>query len=88
MDLTDVGAALLSAVLHAAWNAAVKASRKPTQAMTAQMLLSAVLVIPGLLWSGLPSLPACAWIEASTLMNVLTVSALLRAYELGGFGLV
>lgn len=88
MDLIDVAAALLSAVLHAGWNAAVKASRNPPQVMTAQMLLSAVLVVPGLFWSGLPSLASCGWIAASTLMNVLTVSALLRAYELGGFGLV
>ena len=88
MDATDVAAALLSAVLHAGWNAAVKASRDPTRAMTAQMLLSALFVLPGLLWSGLPSLAAWPWIAASTLMNVLTVSALLRAYELGGFGIV
>jgi len=50
MDLTNVAAALLSAVLHAGWNAAVKASRNPTQVMTAQMLLGAVLVVPALFW--------------------------------------
>lgn len=88
MDSTDVAAALLSAVLHAGWNAAVKSSRDPTRAMTAQMLLSALFVLPGLLWSGLPALAAWPWIVASTLMNVLTVTALLRAYELGGFGIV
>ena len=88
MDLTDVFLALLSAVLHAGWNAAVKASRHPAQVMTAQMVLGAVLVVPALFWSGLPNLASFGWIAASTLMNVLTVSALLRAYELGGFGLV
>jgi drug/metabolite transporter (DMT)-like permease len=88
MDAVDVAAALLSAVLHAGWNAAVKASRDPTRAMTAQMRLSALLVLPGLLWSGLPPPAAWPWIAASTLMSVVTVSALLRAYELGGFGLV
>ncbi len=88
MDITDVAAALLSALLHAGWNAAVKANRNPAQAMTAQMLLGAVLVVPALLWSGLPDPAAWIWILASTLMNVLTISALLRAYELGGFGLV
>jgi drug/metabolite transporter (DMT)-like permease len=88
MDALDVAAALTSAVLHASWNAAVKASREPARAMTAQMLLSAVLVLPGLLWSGLPPLAAWPWIAGSTLMSVVTVSALLRAYELGGFGLV
>jgi len=88
MDLTDVAAALLSAVLHAGWNAAVKASRNPAQVMTAQMVLGAVLVVPALYFSGLPNLASLGWIAASTVMNVFTVSALLRAYELGGFGLV
>jgi drug/metabolite transporter (DMT)-like permease len=88
MDATYVAAALLSALLHAGWNAAVKASRDPTRAMTAQMVLSAVIVLPGLLWSGLPAQAAWPWIAASTLMNVVTVAALLRAYELGGFGIV
>ena len=88
MDALDVAAALLSAVLHAGWNAAVKASRDPTRAMTAQMLMSALFVLPGLLWSGLPAIESWPWIAASTTMNVLTVAALLRAYELGGFGVV
>jgi len=88
MDATHVAAALLSAILHASWNAAVKAARDPAQAMTAQMVLSAVIVLPGLAWSGLPDRAAWIWIAASTLMNVVTVSALLRAYELGGFGIV
>ena len=88
MDAIDVTAALASAVLHAGWNAAVKASRDPPRAMTAQLLLSALFVLPGLLWSGLPPLAAWPWIAASTLLNVITVAALLRGYELAGFGLV
>lgn len=88
MDLTDVAVALLSAILHASWNAAVKANRDPPRAMTAQMVLSAVLSVPVLLWAGLPSMASWPWIAASTLMNVLTIAALLRAYELAGFGVV
>jgi drug/metabolite transporter (DMT)-like permease len=88
MELTHVAAALLSAVLHAGWNAAVKASPRPAEAMAAQMLLSAALVVPGLLWAGLPDPASWPWIAASTVMNVVTVSALLRAYEHGGFGVV
>jgi drug/metabolite transporter (DMT)-like permease len=84
----QVAAALLSAVLHAGWNAAVKASARPIDAMAAQMLMSGALVLPGLLWTGLPARASWIWIAASTAMNVLTVSALLRAYELGGFGVV
>jgi len=88
MRIEHVAAALLSAVLHAGWNAAVKASARPAEAMAAQMLIGAVLVVPALLWTGLPSPASWPWIAASTLMNLLTVTALLRAYELGGFGVV
>jgi uncharacterized membrane protein len=88
MEITYIAAALLSALLHAGWNAAVKASARPTQAMAAQMLMSAALVTPGLLWTGLPPQPTWIWIAASTTMNIVTVVALLRAYELGGFGVV
>jgi drug/metabolite transporter (DMT)-like permease len=88
METQHVAAALLSAVLHAGWNAAVKASARPSEAMAAQMLVGAVLVVPGLFWTGLPASASWPWIAASTLMNVVTVTALLRAYELGGFGVV
>jgi drug/metabolite transporter (DMT)-like permease len=88
MELIDVAAALLSAVLHAGWNAAVKANRNPTQAMAAQMLMAALIVVPGLFWTGLPPMASWPWIAASTAMNVVTIFALLRAYELGGFGIV
>lgn len=88
MELIHVAAALLSAVLHAGWNAAVKSRPNVTEAMAAQMLMSAAIVLPGLLWTGLPPQESWIWIAASTLMNVAAVSALLRAYELGGFGVV
>lgn len=88
MNLLDVAAALLSALLHAGWNAAVKANRHPAQAMMAQMVLGALLVAPLLFWTGLPAAGAWPWIAGSALLNLVTVHALLRAYELGGFGVV
>jgi drug/metabolite transporter (DMT)-like permease len=88
METIHVVTALISALLHAGWNATIKASPRPHQAMAAQMFVSALLVIPGLLWTGLPAPASWVWIGTSTLMNMITVSALLRAYELAGFGLV
>lgn len=88
MEAAEVAAALLSALLHAGWNAAVKASARPMEAMAAQMLTSAALVVPGLLWTGLPAQASWIWLAASSMMNIVTVSALLRAYALGGFGVV
>ena len=61
MDSLLVAAALLSAALHASWNAAVKASPQPTQAMTGQMLLSALLSLPVLLLSMIPALQFDNW---------------------------
>jgi drug/metabolite transporter (DMT)-like permease len=86
VELWHVAAALLSALLHASWNAAVKASPRPTEVMTTQMVLGAVACAPALLWTGLPALAAWPWIAASMVMSVVTVSALLRAYTLIGFG--
>lgn len=86
MDPWHVTAALLSAVLHAGWNAAVKANAKPAEIVTAQMVLSALIGVPGFLWVGLPAGPSWIWIAGSTALNLVTVMALLRAYELIGFG--
>ncbi|WP_345537811.1 DMT family transporter [Variovorax defluvii] len=88
MDNLLVGAALLSAVLHAAWNAAVKASPHPAQAMLGQMLVSAVLALPLLAWAGLPPPAAWPWLAASLLLNVGAVAALLRGYVHAGLGIV
>ncbi|MBS0550643.1 MAG: EamA family transporter [Proteobacteria bacterium] len=88
MEYSDVAICLFSALLHAGWNAAVKASPTPSQAMTAQMVLGAIVVVPCLWWTGLPAAASWPWIAASTVTNMLTIMALLRAYELGGFGSV
>ncbi|MBU3738582.1 MAG: EamA family transporter, partial [Rhodoferax sp.] len=81
-------AGLLSAVLHAGWNAAIKASSQPREAMAAQMMVAALLGLPGLVWLGLPPGPAWPWLLACTLLNTVAVRAVLRAYESGGFGSV
>jgi drug/metabolite transporter (DMT)-like permease len=88
MEYSDVAICLGSALLHAGWNAAVKANRNPAQAMMAQMVLGALFVVPGFYWAGLPHAASWPWIAASTATNMVTIFALLRAYELGGFGSV
>ena len=56
--------------------------------MAAQMLVAAAISAPILLLTGLPAVGAWPWIVASMLINLVAVRALLRAYELAGFGLV
>ncbi|MEP7085144.1 MAG: EamA family transporter, partial [Betaproteobacteria bacterium] len=88
MDSWLVGAALLSAALHASWNAAVKASADPAEAMTGQMIASALLAMPALFWVGLPAPSALPWMMASTLLSMGAVTSLLRGYRHGAFGAV
>jgi drug/metabolite transporter (DMT)-like permease len=86
MDGVLVAAALLSAALHAAWNAGVKASPQPTVAMTAQMLLSALLVLPVLAFTGAPAPASWPWMALSTSLSMGAVATLLRAYRHAAFG--
>jgi drug/metabolite transporter (DMT)-like permease len=84
-----VAAALVSAFLHAAWNAAVKASPDPAGAMAAQVVGSGLIAVPLLIVIPLPSREALPWLAGSAVFGFLTLLALLRGYERGGgFGLV
>jgi drug/metabolite transporter (DMT)-like permease len=84
-----VAAALLSACLHAAWNAAVKASDDARRAMTAQVVASGLLAVPILFLVPLPPRAALPWLCGSVTFNLLTCVTLLRGYAHGGgFGLV
>src|SRR5688572_3734101 len=87
MEPVQIAAALASAVLHAGWNAAVKADARPREAMRAQLLASALLGGVGLLWTGLPAMAAWPWLAASTACNLAAIAALLKSYESSGFGL-
>jgi drug/metabolite transporter (DMT)-like permease len=86
MEHWHVAVALLSAILHAGWNAVVKADARPTEIMTAQMVMAAILVVPGLMWTGLPNAASWPWIVLSTALNFVTVTSLLKAYDVVGFG--
>jgi len=88
MDGIGVAAALLSAFLHACWNAAVRSQREMQLAMSAQMVVAALLMAPALLVTGLPRWQALPWIAASCALSVSAVRALLRAYAHGPFGVV
>lgn len=88
MDTIYILAALSSALLHAAWNAAVKSTGQHSAIMTGQMLVAALIGLPVLLFVDLPRWESLAWIAASALFNVMGLKAILRAYDHGEFGLV
>jgi drug/metabolite transporter (DMT)-like permease len=88
MDGVLVAAALASAFLHAAWNAAVKATPRPAEAMAGQMIMAAVISVPILLWTGLPDVAALKWVALSSTINAFAVATMLRAYDAAGYGVV
>lgn len=88
MDTPLVLAALLSALLHAAWTAAIKHTGQPTEAMTGQMMVAALVGLPLLLWLPWPRLEAWGWMAAGAFCNWLGLLSLLRAYERGAYGAV
>ena len=88
MDGVLVAAALASAFLHAAWNAAVKATPRPAEAMAGQMIMAAVISVPILLWTGLPDAASLKWVALSSTINAFAVATMLRAYAAAGYGVV
>ena len=88
MDTTLVLAALLSALLHASWTAAVKHTGQTTEAMTGQMVAAALVTLPLLLWLPWPAAQAWGWMAASCFFNWLGILCMLRAYEQGDYGAV
>jgi drug/metabolite transporter (DMT)-like permease len=88
MDHVVVLAALLSAFLHAAWNAAVKGSPDPKGAMAAQVVTSGVAALPVLALLPFPAAAALPWLGASAVFNLLALLTLLQGYAHGGFGFV
>jgi drug/metabolite transporter (DMT)-like permease len=80
-------AVLLSALLHAAWNAVVRASPEPGEVMAACVIAAGFVSLPGVLWFGLP--PAVSWpyLLAGMALNTAAIRFAMAAYRTGSFGL-
>ena len=88
MDTPLLLAALLSALLHAGWTASVKHSGQPTEAMTGQMVVAALIGLPLLLVLPAPASVAWPYLLAGASFNVLGLLCLLRAYDAATYGAV
>jgi drug/metabolite transporter (DMT)-like permease len=77
--------ALGSAALHAAWNLLVKTSSDRLLAAWGQFLVGGVLFVPLLPLVGVPGASTLPFLAASSLVHVLYVVALTRAYQHGDF---
>ncbi len=77
--------ALGSAALHAGWNLLIKTSDRRLLAAWGQFLVGGLLFLPVLLVIGLPDAKAVPFLIASSVVHVVYVLALVRAYEHGDF---
>lgn len=77
--------ALGSAVLHAFWNLLVKTSDERFLTAWGQFLVGAVLSLPLLIVLGVPDSAAWPYLATSSVVHVVYVVALVRAYHHGDF---
>jgi drug/metabolite transporter (DMT)-like permease len=77
--------ALGSAGLHATWNLLVKTSDERFLTAWGQFVVGGVLLLPVLLFTGLPDADTIPYLIASSVVHVVYVCALVRAYHHADF---
>ena len=77
--------ALGSAALHAFWNLLVKTSTTRFLTAWGQFVVGGVLAAPVLFFIGFPETRAWPYLAASSLVHVVYIGALVRAYHHGDF---
>lgn len=89
MELTwSVAAAVLfGALLHALWNALIKASRDKTLDTALLQVMGSALGVPLVAVAGWPPAPAWPYLAASVAIHLAYYTALSRAYHHGELGL-
>lgn len=86
MDGFLVAAVLLSAALHAGWNAAARAANDP-DAFSGIILASALWGLAALPFVGLPATASLPWLALGIATNVVGMRLVLAAYERTGFAI-
>lgn len=79
---------LISALMHASWNAVVKASPDRLLTMAAVDIVAFILALLALPWFTPPPLTVWGLIACSVVANLAYRAGLLRAYRMGDFGQV
>lgn len=79
---------LISALMHASWNAVVKASPDRVLTMASVDTVAFIIALLAMPWFAPPPLAVWGLIACSVLANLVYRAGLLRAYRLGDFGQV
>lgn len=87
MDGLVVLAALLSAALHAAWNAAARARPDAGDAFASFVIAAGIWAALALPFVGLPATASLPWLAAGVVANVIGMRCLVAAYERTSFAI-
>lgn len=79
---------LLAAIMHASWNALVKASRDPLVELATLNLAGGIVSLPLLPALGLPGLAVVPYLAGNVLCHTAYYTLLLNSYSAGGLSLV
>ncbi len=82
-DGLTIGLILLSAILHASWNALSKASGDPLISITIIMATGGLCGLPLMIWFPLPGPETWKWLLLSGCIHYAYQLALIRTYQLG-----
>jgi len=82
-DGLTIGLILLSAVLHASWNALSKASGDPLISITIIMATGGLCGLPLMIWLPLPGSETWKWLLLSGCIHYAYQLSLIRTYQLG-----
>jgi len=80
-------AVLLSAMLHAFWNAAARSAPEPGEALACGVAASGPVGLLGLALVGAPAAAALPWIAVGVVVNTIAIRLAMEAYRSASFGL-
>ena len=80
-------AVLVSALLHATWNAIARSGPEPGDVLASGVMASGLISIPFLLWFGLPSAESLPWLFGGVIVNTIGIRLAMAAYRSASFGL-
>lgn len=80
-------AVLISAILHASWNAMARAAPEPGDVVAAAVIAAGIISLPGLAWFGPPGAAAWPWLLGGMVVNTFGIRFAMAAYRHASFGL-
>ncbi len=87
MDALPFAAVLLSALLHAGWNAGARNFERPGDALSAGVIASGFISVPLLIYAGLPAPASWPWLAFGCVINSIGIRLAMLAYTHGSFGI-